>query len=162
IPRRVFLAFALMLAVSSLVSVASFVQHQRTAATLSLVHEGYLPLALIVSEARATQSVFGDLLDRMLSERDAHSTRVWLTTARRSRPSTVLRALDSVHPIERMAPSSEDRASLALMDRELKRINTTLAQGESRYRDLYAALDHGDRDAAERTLADLRARERGI
>lgn len=157
-----FLAFSLMLTVSGLVSVASFVQHQRTAATLSLVHEGYLPLALTVSEARATQLVFGDLLDRVLSERDSQATRTWLSTARRSRPGTVLRALDGIAHIERMAPSAEDRVSLALINRELKRVATTLTEGEGRYRNLYAALDSGERDAAERILADLRARERGI
>ena len=110
IPRRVFLAFALMLAVSGLASVASFVQHQRTAATLSLVHEGYLPLSVTVSEARATQSVFGNLLDRVLSERDSSSTRTWLSAARRARPATVERALAGIGQIERMAPPSADRA----------------------------------------------------
>jgi signal transduction histidine kinase len=162
IPRRVFLAFALMLTVSGLVSVASFVQHQRTAATLSLVHEGYLPLALTISEARATQSVFGNLLDRVLTERDASATRTWLTTARKSRPATVTRALDSIAHIEHMAPPDADRASLAMARRELKRMSSMLMQGETRYHDLYTALDAGDKDGAERILADLRARERAI
>jgi signal transduction histidine kinase/HAMP domain-containing protein len=162
IPRRVFLAFALMLTVSGMASVASFVQHQRTAATLSLVHEGYLPLALTISEARATQSVFADLLDRVLSERHSQATRTWLTTARRSRPGTVLRALDGIAHIESMAPSDEDRVGLARISRDLRRVTTMLTEGEGRYRDLYIALDNGDRDSAERILADLAARERGI
>ncbi len=151
-----------MLTVSSLVSVGSFVQHQRTAATLSLVHEGYLPLALTVSEARATQSVFGNLLDRMLSERNSSATRTWLNAARKTRPGTVERALEGIAHIEHMAPPEADRASLAKARRELRRVTTMLAQGEGRYRDLYAALDAGDKDGAERVLADLRARERGI
>jgi two-component system NtrC family sensor kinase len=151
-----------MLTVSGLVSVASFVQHQRTAGTLSLVHEGYLPLALTVSEGRATQSVFGNLLDRMLSERNSSATRTWLNAARKARPTTVDRALDGIAHIEHMAPPDVDRASLAKARRELKRVTTMLAQGESRYGDLYAALDAGDKDSAERILADLRARERAI
>jgi signal transduction histidine kinase len=162
IPRRVFLAFALMLTVSGLVSVASFVQHQRTAGTLSLVHEGYLPLALTVSEARATQSVFSNLLDRVLSERNSNATRTWLSTARKSRPATLERALDSIAHIEHMAPPDADRASLGIARRELRRVSSMLAQGESRYGDLYTALDAGDKEAAERVLADLRARERAI
>jgi signal transduction histidine kinase len=151
-----------MLTVSGLVSVASFVQHQRTAATLSLVHEGYLPLALTVSEARATQSVFGNLLDRVLTERDASATRIWLTAARKSRPATVSRALDSIAGIEHRAPPDADRASLAMARRELKRMSSMLVQGETRYHDLYTALDAGDKEGAERILADLRARERAI
>jgi signal transduction histidine kinase/HAMP domain-containing protein len=151
-----------MLTVSGLVSVASFVQHQRTAATLSLVHEGYLPLALTVSEARATQSVFANLLDRVLTERDASATRIWLTSARKSRPATVARAIDSIADIEHLAPPDADRASLAMARRELKRMSSMLVQGETRYRDLYTALDAGDKEGAERILADLRARERAI
>jgi signal transduction histidine kinase len=151
-----------MLTVSGMVSVASFVQHERTAATLSLVHEGYLPLALTVSEARATQSVFGNLLDRVLSERDWTATRSWLSAARKTRPATVERALESIAQIEHLAPPEVDRASLGTIRRELKRVTTMLAQGENRYRDLYSALDGADKESAERILADLRARERAI
>lgn len=162
IPRRVFLAFALMLTVSALVSVASFLQHRRTAATLSLVHEGYLPLAVTIGEARATQSVFNNLLDRMLSERSSFATRAWLNSARKTRPAPVERALDTVGAIEHMAPPPADRTSLANIRRQLKRVTSMLEQGEQRYRDLYAALDAGDRDTATRVLADLQARERAI
>jgi two-component system, NtrC family, sensor kinase len=162
IPRRVFLAFALMLAVSGSVSVASFVQHQRTAATLSLVHEGYLPLSVTISEARATQSVFGNLLDRVLTERDTSATRSWLSAARKARPATIERAISGIAAIENMAPPSVDRGSLASVRRELRRILSMLAQGEGRYAELYAALEGGDKDGAARILADLRARERTI
>lgn len=162
IPGRVFLAFALMVAVSALVSVASFAQHQRTAATLSLVHEGYLPLSLTLNEARATQSVFGNLLDRVLSERDASATRLWLSAARKARPGNLSRALDGVAHIERLAPPAIDRASLAKARRDLRAVGTLLDRGEARYGELYAALDRDDKDIAERILADLRARERTI
>jgi two-component system, NtrC family, sensor kinase len=151
-----------MLTVSGLVSVASFLQHRRTAATLSLVHEGFLPLAVTIGEARATQSVFGNLLDRMLSERSSIATRAWLNNARKTRPAAIARALDGVAAIERMAPPPSDRASLANIRRELKRIASMLAQGEPRYHDLYAALDAAERDAAARILADQQARERAI
>ncbi len=162
IPRRVFLAFALVLTVSGLVSVASFVQHRRTAANLSLVHDGYLPLALIISEARATQSVFGNLLDRVLSERNPDATRTWLTAARKARPAAFDHALEGVAVIERMAPNAGDRTTLGALRRELRRVNAMLVSGEDRYRDLYAALDAGDKITSERILADLRARERAI
>jgi signal transduction histidine kinase/HAMP domain-containing protein len=151
-----------MLTVSGLVSVASYLQHQQSSATLSLVHEGYLPLALTVSEARATQSVFGNLLDRMLSERNSSATRAWLNAARRARPATLERALDGVAAIEAMAPPAEDRKTLARLRHELKQVQTFLTQGERRYEDLYVALDRGPADVAQRTLADLQARERAV
>ena len=156
------MAFALTLAVSASVSVASFLQHWRTAATLSLVHEGYLPLALTVSEVRATQSVFGNLLERMLSARNLNATRIWLNAARRARPNTLEQAIDSVEAIEHMAPPAADREALRRLKRDLRGIKTMMTRGEERYDDLYGALDAGDRDAAERVLADLRVRERAI
>lgn len=162
IPRRVFLAFLLVLTVSGLVSVASFVQHQRTAATLSLVHDGYLPLALTISEARATQTVFGNLLDRLLSDRNPDATRAWLSAARKSRPIVYDSMLEGVGSIERMAPQSSDRATLGTLRREIRRAHAMIESGEPRYADLYTALDAGDKVGAERILADLRARERAI
>ena len=162
IPRRVFLAFALLLVVSGSALLASFITHERTSATLSLVHEGYLPLALTVSEARATQSVFGNLLDRVLSERNAASTRAWLSAARRARPATLDRAIAGIAEIEKLAPPAGDRASLAKQRRELRRIKTMLSKGEARYEELFQSLAAGDREHAERILADLRARERAI
>src|SRR5664279_1847804 len=43
IPRRIFLGFALVLVASGLVSTVSFMQHERTAAALALLDDGYLP-----------------------------------------------------------------------------------------------------------------------
>ena len=162
IPRRIFIGFLLVLAVSGLVSVASFVQHRRTAATLRLLHEGYLPLALVVGQARATQAVFETLLDRILSERDTAATRRWLNLGRVARPQTVDKALRGVTRIEELAPASFEQARVGRLRRELNRINNAVARGEERYVSLYRALDVKDRPAAERILGDLRGREREI
>lgn len=162
IPRRVFLGFALVLAVSGLVSVASFVQHQRTAATLRLLHEGYLPLSLAVSEVRAAQSVFDNLLDRLSAERNTASTRAWLSVGRKARPERLARALNSIALIQGSAPPASERATLAKLRRELRRVRTALRKNEARYEALYAAFDAGDRAEADRLLAELRVRERAI
>ena len=96
IPSRIFLSIVLVLAAFGAVSAASLYQHQRTAARLRLLHEGYLPLALDIGEAKATQAVFGTLLDRLLSERDPTAPRSWLDAARRVRPAKIRRALRSI------------------------------------------------------------------
>lgn len=162
IPRRVFLGFALVLAVSGMVSVASIVQHQRTAATLHLLHEGYLPLSLAVSEVRAAQSVFDNLLDRLATEPQTASTRAWLNVARRARPERLARALNSIALIQGSAPPASERATLAKLRRELRRIRTALRKNEARYERLYAAFGAGDAAEAEALLADLRTRERAV
>ena len=162
IPRRVFLGFVLVLTVSGLVSVASIVQHQRTAATLSLLREGYLPLALLVSEGRATQSVLGNLLERMMSERSTRATRAWLNAGRRGRPRLLEQAMASVGRIEATAPPAPERKTLSRIRRDLKHVQRALRIDEPLYDRLYEHLDEGDRDGAQQVLTELRARERNV
>lgn len=162
IPRRVFLAFSLVLTVSGVVSVASFVQHQNTAATLRLLHEGYLPLSLTISEARALQSASDTLLERVMSERDTASTRRWLSTAQARRPAIVEQALRDVDQIEQLAPPAKDRAATARLRRELRRARADLELGAKDYEELFRLIRDNERANADTVLADLRARERSI
>lgn len=53
IPTRIFLGYAAVLLVLSAVAGTSLVQNAQTAASLRLLHEGYLPLALTLGEAKA-------------------------------------------------------------------------------------------------------------
>ncbi|MFW6197431.1 MAG: ATP-binding protein [Myxococcota bacterium] len=163
IPTRIFLGFVLALAAFGAVAVTSVVQHERTVRTLRLLHEGYLPLALTVGEARATQAVFATLLDRVLQERDSTATRSWLATARRVRPATLTRALAGVERAERLAsPREDDRVTILTVRRELERVRVLYDQGGAQYDELFQALESGDDARAEAILAELRTRERSI
>jgi two-component system NtrC family sensor kinase len=155
IPRRIFLGFALALTASAVVSIISVLQHTRTAAALRLLDDGYLPLSLTVSEARATQTVFNTVLDRLLSERDIGANRLWLQGARARRPRTLDQVRDKLDQIEAMAPADSDNTALLRLRRELKRVQSLVSSGERRYTDLYAALDANDRSSAERVLGDV-------
>jgi signal transduction histidine kinase len=163
IPRRVFLGFALVLTVSSTVSVVSFVQHQRTASALRLLHEGLLPLALTVSEARASQGVFNTLLDRILFEHDTRATLTWFKEARRQRPAILTRALEAVARVENLASASyQQQPPVYHLRRELRRIQVTLYKGDERYKALFDSLEAKDKKAAELILKDLRGNERSV
>ncbi len=162
IPTRIFLSFVLVLIAFGVVSTASLIQHQRTAARLRLLHEGYLPLALTIGQAKATQAVFNTLLDRVLQERDPTATRSWLDTARRVRPSTVRRALGGIERAERLDPPAEDREALAEIRATLERIQQAYGDGERRFEELFLALERGQDDEASRILEDLRLREQHI
>ncbi len=162
IPRRIALGFSLVLCASGLVSIVSFVQHERTGAALALLDDGYLPLALTVSEARATQQVIINLLDRLLSDRDPAASRAWLQAARKARPDTLKSARRKITQIKDMITWETEGAALVRLRRELRKLQSQIAQGDKRYEDLYAAMDRGDRASAGRTLADVRARERQI
>jgi signal transduction histidine kinase/HAMP domain-containing protein len=165
IPTRIFLGFVLALSAFGAVAVLSVVQHDRTVRTLRLLHEGYLPLALTVGEARATQAVFATLLDRVLQERDPTATRSWLATARRVRPATLQRALAGVEQAQRLAlPEGDDGdlATLATVRSALERVSMGYAEGDARYNELFQALEAGNDDRAEAILADLQTMERAI
>ncbi|HKU44210.1 MAG TPA: ATP-binding protein [Polyangiales bacterium] len=162
IPRRIALGFALVLCGSGAVSIVSFVQHDRTGRALTLLDDGYLPLALTVSEARATQQVIINMLDRLLSERDPSGSRAWLQAARKERPQVLKGARAKATQIHGMVPWETEGSALVRLRRELRKLQTLITKGESRYVDLYAALDKGDRVSAGRILADVRARERAI
>ena len=62
IPTRIVLGYVVVLVAFGVVGGLSFLQHQRTSETLSLLEEGYLPLALTLSQAKATQSVYANLV----------------------------------------------------------------------------------------------------
>jgi nitrogen fixation/metabolism regulation signal transduction histidine kinase len=159
IPTRIFLSFVLVLLAFGVVSAASVIQHQRTAATLRLLHEGYLPVALTLGQAKATQAVFGTLLDRIVEEQDPTATRSWLEAARRVRPSAIRRALSGVERAQSLDPPDEDRRALAELGGTLEEIQRGYAGSEHRFDELFEALESGRTEDADRILEDLRLRE---
>ncbi|MET0389657.1 MAG: ATP-binding protein, partial [Polyangiales bacterium] len=162
IPRRIFLGFALVLVASACVLGVSVVQHEKSAKALTLLDRDYLPLALSVSEARATQTVVNTLLDRLLTERDLGQPLLWLQSARQRRPRKLEQIRSKVDQIHSIVPWETEGAALLRLLSELRRVQSLINKGERRYTDLYAVLDAGDRASAERIMADLRANERSI
>ncbi len=162
IPTRIFLSFVLVLVAFGVVSAASVVQHQRTALRLRLLHEGYLPLALTIGQAKATQAVFNTLLDRVLQERDPTATRSWLETARRVRPSAVRRALGNIERAEQLAPPDEDREALEEIRHSLDAIQRAYTDGGAQFDSLFIALESGHEDEASGILDELRLSEQHI
>jgi len=162
IPRRIFLGLALVLVASGSVLGVSVAQHERTAKALALLDRDYLPLALTVSEARATQTVVNTLLDRLLNERDLTASRLWLQAARQRRPRTLEQVRVKVDQIHSVVPWETEGAALLRLLAEIRRVQSLINHGERRYADLYAVLDAGDRASAERIIGDLRANERSL
>lgn len=160
IPTRIFLGFAVVLVAFAGVAVTSVVQHERTTRTLRLLHEGYLPLALTLGEARTNQQVFNTLLDRILQERDSAATRSWIGSARRIRPATLRRALDDLARAERLDPPPEDQATIDRVQGELEDVDEAFSHSDVLYRELFHALDAGNDERARAVLTDLRERER--
>lgn len=162
IPNRIFLGFALLLVAFGGVAGASVVQHDETAQTLQLLHEGYLPLALTVGEAKVTQAVFGTLLDRVMSERDPTATRNWLQAGRQVRPTTIRRGLYGVSRAAELEPGAQDRMALRATREALERVAVAYREIDARYDELFAALDAEEQERAERVLDQIRDQERTV
>jgi signal transduction histidine kinase/HAMP domain-containing protein len=160
IPTRIFLGFALLLVAFGGVAGASVVQHDQTAQTLRLLHDGYLPLTLTVSEAKVTQAVFGTELDRVVSERDPSTTRNWLQAGRQIRPMTIRRALDGVGRTEDLVRTEVDRRALTSVRSSLDQVARAYDESDARYDQLFTALDDRDEERAEAILDQIRDYER--
>jgi len=160
IPARIFAGFAVVLLLFAFVSGASLWQHQRTAATLRLLHEGYLPLSLSISEARATQGAFATMVERTLEGGDTAATEGWLEIARRVRPFALRRALDAANQAQRLVHDERDRATLNTLRAELEAVLFEYELSEDDFDSLSSALANRDRSAAAAALASVRVRER--
>src|SRR4051812_7901864 len=160
IPARIFAGFAAVLSLFALVSAISLLQHQRSAATLRLLHEGYLPLSLSISEARATQGAFATMVERTLDGHDTAAAEGWLEIARRVRPFALRRALDAANQAQRLVHDERDRITLSTLRAELEAVPFEYELSEDDFDSLSSSLVNRDRSAAAVALSSVRVRER--
>lgn len=160
IPGRIFAGFFAMLVSFASVAVVSLWQHQRTAATLRLLHDGYLPLSLSISEARATQAAFATMVERALESGESPVAEGWLEIARRIRPFAVRRALDATAHAQRLVRAKRELRPLTTLHNALEAVRAEYLLSEEDFETLSSAV--AARDAAMRTgaLANIRVRER--
>lgn len=161
IPRRIVLGYIVLLVAFGVVGGLSFVQHRRTSQTLGLLEDGYLPLALTLSQAKATQSVYANLVERALESERSAPTKTWLRAALRIRPTTLRRAYEGVEKAEALAEELGQPASLRSVRRELDAIAKSYENIDAQYERLFSSVDD-DQEAVADLLASLRNTEQRI
>ncbi|MGD8317189.1 MAG: ATP-binding protein [Myxococcales bacterium] len=161
IPTRIVLGYVIVLVAFAVVGGLSFVQHHRTSQTLGLLEDGYLPLALTLSQAKATQSVYANLVERALESERSAPTKAWLRAALRIRPTTLRRAYEGVEKAEALATELGQPAPLRSVRRELDAIGEAYQSIDSQYELLFNSVDE-DQDAVAGLLAKLRNTEQRI
>ena len=139
----------------------SFFQHHRTSQTLGLLQDGYLPLALTLGQAKATQSVYANLIERALESERTEPTKAWLRAALRIRPSTLRRAYEGVEQAEALATDLGTPAPLRSVRRELDAIAAAYERIDGQYDQLFNVVDD-DPEAVEALLTKLRGTEQRI
>ncbi len=162
IPTRIFFGFTIVLVSFGTVAAASVIQHRRTSQTLELLHQGYLPLALTLGEAKATQAVFATLLDRLQQGPQHQSTKNWLNAARRVRPATLRRAFGDLDRAQSLGQASDEKNRVPAIRRELDAVRRAFETNDQRYDALFALMERGGDERAAPVLAELRERERAI
>lgn len=160
IPARIFAGFLGVLFAFSCVSGVSLWEHQRTAMTLRILHEGYLPLSLSISEARATQGAFATMVERTLEENEMVAAEGWLEVARRIRPSALRRAVDAANQAESLVRAERDKATLGTLRGELEAVLLEYELAEDDFDSLSWSLSGRDQAAHAAALSSVRARER--
>lgn len=145
IPTRIVLGYIVVLLAFGVVAGLSFFEHHRTSRTLGLLKEGYIPLALNLGQAKATQSVYANLVERALQTERTAPTRVWLRAALRIRPTTLQRAYEGVERAEKLAQAVGEPAVLVSVRRELDAIRKSYQALDEEYEKLFQAMqDDGE------------------
>lgn len=162
IPTRILLATLSLSLAFFLGSTTSVVAHQRSAETLRLLHEGYLPLALTLGAAKADHAVYGSMLARMLTEPDPSRTAEWVERAvRQVMPATIDAALAQLERARALEPEGEDALLLVEIAHLLVEVRDGYA--DTTYLEAYLhALRHGQRIEAQAALDALRRRDRRL
>ncbi|MGB5313703.1 MAG: HAMP domain-containing protein, partial [Polyangiales bacterium] len=161
IPTRIVLGYIVVLVAFGVVGGLSFLQHHRTSQTLGLLEDGYLPLALTLSQAKATQSVYANLVERALESERSTPTKTWLRAALRIRPTTLRRAYEGVERAEALAEELGQPAPLRSVRRELDAISRAYEQIDEQYEQLFATIDD-ETEVADELLSKLRNTEQRI
>ena len=140
IPTRIVLGYIVVLVAFGVVGGLSFLQHHRTSETLGLLEDGYLPLALTLSQAKATQSVYANLVERALQSERSTPTKSWLRAALRIRPTTLRRAYEGVEKAEALAEERGMSAPLRSVRRELDSIGKAYEEIDAKYEQLFNSI----------------------
>jgi two-component system NtrC family sensor kinase len=160
IPARIFAGFAIVFVSFTSVAGVSLWEHQRTAITLRILHEGYLPLSLSISEARATQGAFATMVERTLEGADTVAAEGWLEVARRFRPFALRRALEAANQAQRLVRAERDKATLVTLRAELEAVLFEYRLAEDDFDDLSSSVTGRDRASRVTALSSIRRRER--
>lgn len=161
IPTRIVLGYIVVIVAFGVVGGLSYFQHHRTSKTLGLLQDGYLPLALTLGQAKATQSVYANLIERALESEQTGPTKAWLRAALRIRPTTLRRAYEGVETAEALATQLGNPAPLRSVRRELDAIDAAYQAIDKDYERLFSLVDE-EPEAVDALMSSLRSTEQRI
>lgn len=149
VARRIWVSYLVMLCVFSAAAAWSMWTFRRAGVEAELMREGYLPLAVSLSELSASQDIWNSQLNHVESARNPADLQVWFeTTLRFGRPQRIedLRgALAEALPEQDI----ETRGLKAELDAELLGVLRFMKQDAELVPQLFLALEQGQRERAQ-------------
>ena len=159
--RRVLASFAVVVLAFVATVAAGLTAQSRAAQDVNALSLGYLPLETALARARATQWTVAARLDRLLEDPRPGTTREWLETVGRGLPAIFTKARQAALQGLSEAPDAETRAFAQGVVAQLDDIEREINDGSRALRDLFGALEAGDKARAGEQLSVVSARERG-
>jgi two-component system, NtrC family, sensor kinase len=157
VAQRLLSSFLVVLTAFAITVGWSLSAMREAAREAKLVRGAYVPLLLTIGEALAGQNVMNTQLNHITSAKNPADVRQWIQTARRVRPLIFARLRDEA--AQGLLPELDARGLRAQVEAELDALEAQLAGGAPQYEKLFAALEGGDRAAAERLRDQLVATE---
>ena len=130
--------------------------------TLGLLEDGYLPLALTLSQAKATQSVYANLVERALESERSTPTKSWLRAALRIRPTTLQRAYEGVEKGREPGRGARAIGAASLGSARARRDCEGLRRDRRPSTSSSSTVTLSDEEAVEDLLTKLRSTEQRI
>jgi len=158
VATRILVSFAVTLLAFAATTGVSALAQKRTAEDSKVLAEGYVPVALKLGQLRAVQSTIASLVDGMPDEKNPLSMRAaldTLTSVRRATSDDVRAAMQNLRELD----GDATRQNALALTGELDVAQATFGSDRSSMDRLFAAFDAADRDAVNREVVELGARE---
>ncbi|HEY2514152.1 MAG TPA: HAMP domain-containing sensor histidine kinase [Polyangiaceae bacterium] len=159
IATRVLASFAITVVAFAVTVGWSVVAQRRTAQDSEELAKGYVPVALKLGQLRATQAALATLVDGVPDERNPVSARLVLETLMSVRSVQIAETRSAITKGLAEVGTEEAQALATALLIDLDTTDQELADDSARFEPLFASLEAQDKDAVNRTLVTLGARE---
>lgn len=159
VATRILASFAVTIVAFAITFAFSALAQKRAAEESEELTKGFVPAALELGRLRAVQSTLASLVDGIPDEKNPLSTRILLETLSSERRMMFESTRTAMHDNLRALGSEETRQVALVLSGELDAAQATLSGDRADLDRLLAAIDGADRDAVNRELIALGAKE---
>lgn len=159
VATRILASFAFTIVAFAITFAFSALAQKRAAEESEELTKGFVPVALELGRLRAVQSTLASLVDGIPDEKNPVSTRILLETLSGERRMMFVQTRNAMQKDLRDLGSEDTRQVALVLTGELDAAQAALAGDKDDLERLLASIDAADRDAVNRELIALGAKE---